>query len=172
MKFTFLPDTPETHLKPILISGEASRNLWNVTYIKYEEEEEIKAVFEIRYDCHCSPFSQVMIEQGVLAVGYEECFYLFSLSENKSLLILELHGYFGHLYHHENCFYVADSGGLYRIDEAGAILWHNSNLGIDGVIINDFTDNTITGQGEWDPPGGWRDFVLDKQTGMLIKDNA
>jgi len=46
--------------------------------------------------------------------------------------------------------------------------WHNDQLGIDGVIIDRFGDATLFGQGEWDPPGGWRDFVLDKQTGKQI----
>ena len=168
MKFTFLPDTPETTLKPILISGEASLNMWNAAYIKCEEDDEIKAVFEIRYDYHCGPFKQVMIENNILAVGYEQFFYLFNLTENKSLVVLGMHGYFGNLYHNGNFFYVADAGGLHCINNTGTIIWHNKSLGIDGVIINDFADTVITGQGEWDPPGGWRDFILDKQTGMLI----
>ena len=40
---------------------------------------------------------------------------------------------------------------------------------MDGVIIHDFYENKILGSGEWDPPGGWRDFTLDKQTGTLIE---
>lgn len=138
-------------------------------YVKCEEDDEIKAVFEIRYDYNCSPFKDAIIENNIIGIGYEGFFYMYSLNENKSLLVLPMHGYFGHLYYHENCFYVADAEGLYSIDNTGAIIWHSKSLGIDGVVVYDFTNDTITGQGEWDPPSGWRDFILDKHTGMLLE---
>jgi hypothetical protein len=63
---------------------------------------------------------------------------------------------------------VTDAGGLYCINKSGGITWKNANLGIDGVIINDIMDGKIHGSGEWDPPGGWRDFILEEDTGRII----
>ncbi|RYD75367.1 MAG: hypothetical protein EOP53_16585, partial [Sphingobacteriales bacterium] len=34
-----------------------------------------------------------------------------------------------------------------------------------------FTKEEILGSGEWDPPGGWRNFTLDMKTGKEIKNN-
>ncbi|MEO6721779.1 MAG: hypothetical protein ABIN67_15640 [Ferruginibacter sp.] len=76
-----------------------------------------------------------------------------------------MEGYFGRLYLNKKYFYVADACGLYCIDKSGTILWKNNNLAIDGVIINDFAKDKIFGSGEWDPPGGWREFILDEQIG-------
>jgi hypothetical protein len=74
-------------------------------------------------------------------------------------------GYYGHLYVDDEYFYVADAESLFCIDKAGSVIWHSKNLGIDGVIVEKFTASQIYGSGEWDPPGGWKDFVLDKKTG-------
>jgi len=52
----------------------------------------------------------------------------------------------------------------------GEIIWVNNSLGIDGVIIEKFDTDKIYGSGEWNPPGGWRDFVLDINTGKYFID--
>ena len=85
------------------------------------------------------------------------------------MLKLKMEGYFGHLYFNEDLFYIADSAGIFCINKNTSIIWQNKNLGIDGVIINDFTNSKIFGSGEWDPPGGWRDFILDQQMGIITK---
>lgn len=77
-------------------------------------------------------------------------------------------GYFGHLYYDNGAFYIADAIGLHCIDKNGQILWYNAELGIDGVIVNEFTDSMIFGSGEFDPPGGWIDFSIDKLTGTKV----
>ena len=127
------------------------------------------SVFEIRYEYHCSSFKEALIVDTILAVGHEEHFYLFDLTTNTNILRLKMNGYFGHLYLNDNYFYVADAGGLYCIDKFGKTRWENSNLAIDGVIVNNITDNKIFGSGEWDPPGGWRDFTLDKHSGVSVQ---
>jgi hypothetical protein len=45
------------------------------------------------------------------------------------------------------------------------VLWHNGELGVDGVMIHDFQENKIYGTGEWSPPSGWEEFVLELDTG-------
>jgi len=79
-----------------------------------------------------------------------------------------MEGYFGHLYYDTGTFYIADACGIHCIDRSTSLRWHNNRLAIDGVIINDFTENSIIGSGEWDPPGGWRDFIINRQTGVNI----
>ena len=57
------------------------------------------------------------------------------------------------------------TGNLFCVDGYGKVICRTPNLGIDGVIIERFTEEKLYGSGEWDPPGGWRDFVLDLKTG-------
>lgn len=153
--------------KPILISGSNSLKFDGIEYLVINNN--LTDLYEIRYQYHCSPFKEAIIVNTMLAVGHEEHFYLFDKSTNTNLLTLKMDGYFGHLYVNDNQFYITDASGIYCIDTTGIILWKNNNLAVDGVIINDFLDNTILGSGEWDPPGGWQDFVIDRQTGILFK---
>lgn len=169
MTFDFIDKVPQdlSHQEPILISGLDTLEFGGREYLVIDNNE--KSLFEIRYEYHGSPFKQAFIIDTILAVGYEENFYLFDLLTKTNILKMKMEGYFGHFYLNNDNFYVADAGGLYCIDKLGTTLWSNNNLGIDGVIINDFVDNKILGSGEWDPPGGWRDFILDKQTGTSIE---
>ena len=170
MTFNFVDNLPDTlQLEPILISGNDSINLNNQAYLILELTDNQKICLKIKYEFHCSPFKDVTIIENILAVGHEEYFYLFDLKTNLNILSLKMAGYFGHLYFENDFFYVSDACGLYCIAKDSSILWKNRSLGIDGVIINNFSDDNIFGSGECDPPGGWVDFILDKQTGRIKK---
>jgi hypothetical protein len=170
MNFIFSNDIPgSVQLKPILISGPDSTQFGVKEFLILERNGEAEGLFEIRYEYHCSPFKQAIIIDQILAVGFEEYFYMFDIIKKSNMLKLKMGGYFGHLYYNNEFFYITDSGGVFCIDKKGSLIWHNNNLAIDGVIINEFTDNKIFGSGECDPPGGWRDFILDRQTGLITK---
>lgn len=170
MTFEFRDSFPDDlNLSPLLISRDVSRDLNGRQFLIVIENDLSKSLYEIRYEYHCSPFKEALIVDNVLAVGFEEHFYLFDLGRKANMLAIKMEGYFGHLYADGNNFYVADAFGLYCIDKNASVKWHNASLAIDGVIVSEFFENTISGSGEWDPPGGWRDFVLNKQTGIVIK---
>lgn len=167
MNFDFTDKSPDDlNLQPIVISGQESSSLNWREYLIASQKEGEKSLYQIRYEHHCSPFKQAIIVDNILAVGHEEHFYLFNLTTNTNMLRLKMEGYFGHLYFDRDVFYVADAGGLYCVDKNASINWQNNNLAIDGVIIKEFGENKISGSGDWDPPDGWRDFILDKQTGI------
>lgn len=50
----------------------------------------------------------------------------------------------------------------------GEIRWNNAGLGIDGVIVHKFSDDIITGSGEFDSRGGWIAFSLNKESGHKL----
>lgn len=169
MLLTFASDLPTGFRKsPIVISGPASLSLPGREYVLLRKEEEDMDAYEIRYDVHSGPFREAALLDGILGVGYEDHFYLFNTLTNEPKLILQCEGYFGHLYLADDRFYVAYAFGLYCMDITGHIVWQNDQLGIDGVILERWDGPQILGTGEWDPPGGWRNFVVDKQTGLLI----
>ena len=165
LEFTdIIPD--DTTLKPVLISGSTSTDYANQKYLTLSNDDTVTGLYEIKYQAHCSPFKEALLVDNLLAVGHEEHFYLFNIATNKNVLRLEMNGYFGHLYYDTGLFYVADSSGLHCIDKNGNIRWDNLGLAIDGVIVSEFTDSKILGSGELDPPGGWKDFSIDKATGI------
>lgn len=157
----------EINQKPVLLSGYESQAFSRVKYLIISAENS-EIAYEIRYEYSCSPFQDVKIENNILAVGFEEYFYLFDLNKNKSVLSLKLGGYFGHLYFYDHLFYVADAYGLTCINMAGQILW-KTEIAIDGVIVDKIDADKIYGKSEHDPPNGWEDFVLDIKSGKEIK---
>ena len=169
MTFQFLPQLPRHFTgHPSLISGQKSADFGGQEFLIMEHDGHEDG-FEIRFDTHYSPFKQACLMDNILGVGHEGYFYLFDLKANSNLLTLKLDGYFGHVYLDDSSFYIADASGLYCVDKSGKTIWENGNLGIDGVVIDKFADEVIFGSGEWDPPGGWREFKLSKLTGELTK---
>lgn len=167
MIFEFRDTIPDNMTsKPVLISGSQSRQFSSQKYLALITDDTMTGLYEIKYEVHCSPFKEALQVDNLLAVGHEAHFYLFNIATNQNVLRLELNGYFGHLYYDTGHFYVADASGLHCIEKNGTVRWTNSGLAIDGVIINEFTNNKILGSGEFDPPGGWKDFTIDKESGV------
>lgn len=165
MDFNFQTSLPDGYIGvPVLISGPESSDFRNYEYLVLDSFEEI---YEIRYAIHSGSFREAILHREMLAVGHEEHFYLFDIYQKKNIYTLQLDGYFGHLYLDGNYFYVTDANGIYCIDKSG-LHWSNNVLAIDGVIINAFTSEQILGEAEVDPPGGWKDFILDKNTGNFL----
>lgn len=169
MEVSFITQLP-FDVVSILISGDQSAMfLHEPQYLLMEEKGE-RTYFEIRYEYHCSPFKQAHVYSSILAVGFEEHFYLFDVKAKRNLLSLKCDGYFGYFYVYRQYLYVADACFLRCINFEGEIVWQSPPLGIDGVIVNQFTDTEIHGEGENDPPGGWINFKLDINTGTLISE--
>lgn len=169
MHFKFTENIPLNYNKEIqVISDEDSLAFTGKEYLILEKGNEDICVFEIKYQYHCSPFKEAKVLDNILAVGHEEYFYLYNLNTNSTVFKFKVDGYFGKLYLYKDLFYVADAFGIRCINKKGSILWANSNIAIDGVIINNFAETKIYGSGELNPPGGWEDFILDLSTGKRI----
>ncbi len=53
-------------------------------------------------------------------------------------------------------------------DKYASLQWISGGLGIDGVIITAMKQHMIQGEGEWDPPGGWKPFALFLDSGHKV----
>lgn len=88
-----------------------------------------------------------------------------------------LRGYFGYLYdsgdfeHLDSDVSVlaTSASEVLAFDRTGNLIWKQADLGIDGVVLQRADAGRIDGEGEWDPPGGWRPFSLSSQTGLIIR---
>jgi hypothetical protein len=168
MKYSFSPDIPRESLsKPVLISGIDSSN-HKAEYLSIIKDDGQEFLAEIRSECRNGVFREAILINNILAVGCHDYFYLFDIAQSKNIISYKVADFFGHVYHDENLFYFSDYTGLYCIDFNGDIIWHKTNLAIDGVIIESFSFDKIYCAGEWDPPGGWVKFVLDKKTGLKL----
>lgn len=113
-------------------------------------------------------FQEMVIWKSWAVVGYGNNVHLISINED-TLKSIELDDYFGHLYLYDDFLLAASGSSLYRIDDRANIIWKSANLGIDGVLVYNISDDVIFGQGEWDPPGGWQPFQVNCSTGLKIE---
>ena len=76
--------------------------------------------------------------------------------------------YFDEFHPHDDFLLVATGCGLMRFEPDGRLAWQTGGLGLDGVTVATCHEGRITGDGEWDPPGGWRPYEVDLATGEIL----
>jgi len=102
-------------------------------------------------------------------VGFGNSVYIID-PKTQSGSALRLGSYFADFYATKEYLLVASGCGLLRFSPVGDILWNTSGLALDGVIVKGVSEHRVTGEGEWDPPGGWKPFVLRLDSGELVVD--
>jgi hypothetical protein len=113
-------------------------------------------------------FQEAIIWSSWAVIGYGSRVHFISISDGTAKTV-ELNDYFGYLYPEEDFLLVASGSGLIRFDKGARVVWRNDNLGIDGVLVKDISDEIVTGEGEWDPPGGWKPFQVSLESGEEIE---
>lgn len=63
---------------------------------------------------------------------------------------------------------VASAERLFLINREGALEWQSDVLGVSRLEITEIADGFIFGQGEWDPPGGWKPFQVRLNSGHTV----
>lgn len=109
-------------------------------------------------------FEDVRIWRGLLIVGLGSTLYCVDTA-TREVRVYSLDGYFGSITVGDDYCLVASATRLTRIDRTGRKLWESTDIAVDGVVVSQIDGDTIHGDGEWDPPGGWRSFVLSLATG-------
>lgn len=161
-------DMPWLALEPIVVGDVPSRGGTPGSYVIVEDDEGSPvARIDVHDDRASRAFQEVIVWAGLVVIGFGGSVHLVSVRE-RTAKTTPLEGYFGHLYPLAEHLLVADASRLRCFDRSGSMLWCSDDLGIDGVIVSDVVDGTITGAGEWDPPGGWRPFVLRLSTGAPV----
>lgn len=155
-------------MDPVLVSGADSVWYPSQEFIVESDGDEVLNVYEVRFKGGAGVFKQALKWGGILVVGHGAYVYLYDVVEARTLLTVSFDAYFGHLYVFEGLLYVSGDHELYCFVGNGELLWKRDHLGIDGVIVDACENGVLFGAGEWDPPGGWRNFKLNSKTGESI----
>jgi hypothetical protein len=175
----FLSDRDEIWARlPVLARPDADAGD-DVEYVGIHRDGQPYALLVVKDHRSRSAFSAVACINDVVFVGIGESLYVVSFATQK-IDRYPMRGYFGSLYLPEDVaeddadigVFVASASDLYRFSADGMLLWRSVDLGIDGVLVYSVEQARIRGSGEWDPPGGWRPFVLDLMTGQAIDQSA
>jgi hypothetical protein len=111
-----------------------------------------------------SAFAECIAWKHWIVVGIGHHVHLVPLTGDDPST-LDLDDYFGHLYPLDHSLLVASGQKLFCVTTDGIVKWTSPELGIDGVVVIQVRDGIIDGEGEWDPPGGWKPFRLRLDTG-------
>ncbi len=116
--------------------------------------------------CEFCQAEQVAEWRGLVFAGVGV--YLFVISpDDKTLTMFDLDSCFHEIRIGEGYLLVASGEHIYRFGEDGTALWQ-SEVAIDGVRIQDVADGRVRGEGDWDPPHGWKPFELDLNNGKPL----
>ena len=126
--------------------------------------------FELRKSTGAESWSgpEAVFWNGVFAIGFAERVY-FVNPDGTRINRIALDEYFCGFHAGEDGLLVATGGRVLRLDERGGVVWRSGRLALDGVVIRTVRDGVVFGDGEWDPPGGWRPFALALSDGTTAE---
>jgi hypothetical protein len=125
----------------------------------------------LRIDAYCEsrgPFCEVVVWHDFVVLAWSDIVHVVNPASRRVQNVI-CDSYFGHLYPYDRCLLIASASELVCLNEHAEEVWRRGDLGIDGVTIDRVNNGLIEGQGEWDPPGGWRPFRLAANTGELVR---
>jgi len=111
-------------------------------------------------------FKQSQAVNDLIAIGYGKKFVLYDLENKCKRFETSFELYFDCFIIDGEDIFVTSESEVLKIKLSGYLEWKTKDLGIDGVIISEISKSEIIGEGEWDPPGGWKPFVIDRETGL------
>ncbi len=119
--------------------------------------------------CHadCFAFEEAIVWRGQLVVGFGSFVHAVTLAD-RSVVTVALGSYFGHLYPTDEYLLLTSGERVFRMEPDRSILWRSAELGIDGVVVHEAGPPVVRGDGEWDPPGGWRPFAVRAVDGTPV----
>lgn len=112
-------------------------------------------------------FQEAALWHTWVIIGFGHKLYLVPLDPSP-LITINLDSYFGHLYLTDDLLLVATAQQLHCFNRDGTRKWSSPELGIDGVTVHHIGTDLIYGEGEWDPPGGWKPFQIRITSGEPV----
>jgi hypothetical protein len=118
----------------------------------------------------CMAFQDAILWNERVFVGYGESVHIIdpAMRTGSQIVLSGLASYFEAFYAGREYLLVASGESLLRLADDGGLLWAAHHLGLDGVVVDSVESGVIRGQGEWDPPGGWKPYALRLDSGQPL----
>jgi hypothetical protein len=164
--FQNVADPPWNHVKSLRVGAVPTGLGTPSAYILIENDGAPFMRVDVYGSEDCYAFEDVIVWREFVVIGFGSRVHLINC-QTQETRAFELDSYFGHFYPGYDWLIIASGCRLSLIDPTGRIAWKTEELGLDGVIVDSIEGNIIRGQGEWDPPGGWRPFQVRLDTGAV-----
>lgn len=146
-----------------------------VVSIAITNDEGLRTRLDVLSSAGNSCFQDLRCIDGIVYVGFGV--YVFTIDiKSQRVARYCLDGYFGHMYDIGDIksldvrfsVLVTSASEVLALSRTGDLLWARPHLGVDGVVLHSASADQLTGAGEWDPPGGWREFTLLASSGAVV----
>lgn len=164
--FNFTHGTEWSALPTLQLGPPSLGTPWCYLLVERNGKPWLRACLELA-DQDYPAFEECLEWRDALWVGFGSRAFRIGLADLDTREI-PLDSYFGSFYPLENSLLICSACRLHHLDDQGDLLWTSPEVGLDGVLVSGVSSGIIEGQGEWDPPGGWRDFRLDLNRGDLL----
>ena len=176
MKAEFITPAEVGNYHNLLIASGDSPASNVVASVGIADGEDLLTRVDIVASAGYSCFQSVRCSDGLVYVGFGQHVFVVDIQLNQ-IRRQRLDGYFGHLYDANDLekldsrfsVLATSASELLAYGRKGDLLWKRSGLGIDGVVMDSVNSGLLNGQGEWDPPGGWRPFTVIEKSGDLVR---
>ena len=112
-------------------------------------------------------FKQALGWCGFVVVGFGHAAHFVDVA-TRNVRTWSRDSYFSSFEEGPGYLLVSSAERVFCFGTDSSLSWKSEPIGLDGVVISHAGEARIRGQGEWDPPAGWRDFVLDAVTGNRV----
>lgn len=116
---------------------------------------------------YSTTFKVAIIWKNYIAIRFCDLFYLIDI-DTHSYKNTKVDGYFGYIFPYDEFILVATCFNILCFKKNCTMLWSSDKLEFDRVLVYDIDCKYIYEVGEYDPPGGWEDFVIDCKTGKRV----
>ena len=161
--------SPWTEMEPVRVGPVPSRKGTPDVFVIAEENDKpvLRVDVHVDHASEHSPFTESIVWKRWIVIAIGHHVYLVPLNgDNPSTL--DLNGYFSGLYPLNHCLLVASGQRLFCVTTDGIVKWSSQELAIDGVVVRRVWDGIIDGEGEWNPPGGWKPFRITIESGSPV----
>jgi hypothetical protein len=168
------PDERSEHGRVLLARGHSSESSIVASVLIAHESTPVTRV-DILASAGASCFQSIRFADGIVYIGFGQFVFVVAVHSGE-VRRHQVSGYFGHLY--DSCdlenldsdiaVLATSASEVLAFDHLGGLIWQQSPLGIDGVDLHEASGGRIRGEGEWDPPGGWRPFSLNSKSGAIL----
>lgn len=115
-----------------------------------------------------SLFDDAIIFNEYLCIGSRDSVYFINM-DNLECKEIEVQMYFGYFHIYNDLLFVLDGQGVIAFDNKIHELWRQTDLAIDGVVLEEIENDTVLVLScEMDPPGGWVTRKINILNGMEI----
>lgn len=166
--FRYSIDASWLAIAPILLGSVPSTLGTPDQYVTVEEDGQAFLRIDLYGDSNeAYAFQDAMVWKVFVVIGFGESVFLINYCTHQVMQV-KLGSYFGYLQIHGNDLLIASAERVFCLDANGNMRWRSVQLGIDGVVLHESSAEEIRGEGEWDPPGGWKSFTLAADSGALL----